>query len=102
MRLTKKRFPHFITATCLALVVSLVCGILLADRASAKSDKSKPNKVSSDLRGQNSGGDQVDVIIQLNDKPSGRLNALLNENGVHAGGGRTTRGFGGPAGPDEF
>jgi len=64
-------------------VVSLVCGILLADRASAKSDKSKPNKVSSDLRGRNSGGDQIDVIIQLNDKPSGQLNALLNQNGVH-------------------
>ena len=73
VKLTKRKAPNLMITCCVAVVAALIAGILLADRASAKSNKGKPVKVSSDLRGQNSGGDNVDVIIQLNstgNKPS--------------------------------
>src|SRR5687767_14336102 len=81
----------------IALALALCCGIVIADnsvfgrRAQASSDKSSgrggAKKVSPDLDGKK-GGDAapVRVILQLDGKPSGRLNALLNRNGVHVRG----------------
>src|SRR2546423_1896637 len=78
----------------LSLVFSLCCGIVISDnrfverRAEASPGKNSGpatggNKVSPDLRRKSASTDPVRVILQLNDKPSGQLNALLNRNGVH-------------------
>src|SRR5919199_2043328 len=71
----------------LSLVFSLSGSIVIADnnvlvrRAEAKtSGNAKGKKVSPDLKKD---GSLVRVILQLDGKPSGRLNALLNRNGVH-------------------
>ena len=74
----------------LSLIFSLCCSIVIADnnvvvrRAAASSGKNSGNakgkKVSPDLQ-KNAG--LVRVILQLDGKPSGQLNALLNRNGVH-------------------
>src|SRR5205085_1762088 len=51
------------------------------------SRQAKAEKVSPDLRARQrnarAGDDSVSVILQLNDEPSGQLNALLNRDGVH-------------------
>ena len=50
----------------------------------AQPGSNKTKKLSSDLRAPSSGSDDVvKVILQLNNKPSGQLNALLNRNGAH-------------------
>src|SRR2546423_9585520 len=77
----------------LSLVFSLCCGIVISDnrfverRAEASSGKNSGhgngNKVSPDMHGKNASTNPVRVILQLNGKPSGQLNALLNRNGVH-------------------
>src|SRR5215213_9685874 len=56
-----------------------------APRTSANSRR-KDEKISDTLRGRNgkaSSDEIVQVIIQLNSSPTGRLNALLQRNGVH-------------------
>ena len=95
-----KRSPFISLVTAIALVVSLCSGILITDRARAATAKSsakasgggsdrnaKGNKVSPSLtqsKGRkSSSGDRVDVILQIDGKVSGQLNALLNRNGVH-------------------
>ena len=77
----------------LALAFSLCCGIVIADqrvfglRAQANTGRSNlSRKTSPDLRGKKLGEPRVRVILQLNGKPSGKLNALLNRNGVHVRG----------------
>src|SRR5215813_1370773 len=84
-----------------SLALSLLGGILLDDRAQASSNRgsntgrdngkaanSSFDKVTPDLRAQmiasrkSRGDDYVDIILQLNDRPSGRLNALLRSNGI--------------------
>ncbi|MBD0373278.1 MAG: S8 family serine peptidase [Pyrinomonadaceae bacterium] len=81
--------------TSLLLVVALACASLMGVAASADSkgkkgkdgDRNHKSKVSSDLKDKKSGGKKdskkAEVIIQLQGKPTGRLNALLNSNGVH-------------------
>src|SRR5215213_5374833 len=55
--------------------------------AQRASSRGKDEKISDTLRGRNAktpGSDEiVQVIIQLNSSPTGRLNALLQRNGVH-------------------
>src|ERR687885_2659549 len=74
------------------LSLALCCSIVIADnrvvvrRAQASQGKNSGReaggkKVSPDLRGD--GANLVRVILQLDGKPSGKLNALLNRNGVH-------------------
>src|SRR5215210_6766756 len=82
----------------LSLAFSLCCGIFISDnhlieqqlRVEASSgeghDSGRANgadKMSPDLRGKSASAELVRVILQLNGKPSGRLNALLNRSGVH-------------------
>ena len=77
--------------TCLAVVLSLCCGILLADRASAagtqdqSQEASRPVKVAQDLRERLLRGaneEKIDVILQLNGEMSNELYALLRSSGV--------------------
>src|SRR5687768_6399911 len=82
------------TSLVFSLVLSLCLGIVIADNplvewraAASPGGKSKPaqgaKKVSPELQGKNGSGARARVILQLNGKPSGQLNALLNRNGVH-------------------
>ena len=73
----------------IALVLGVTVGILVNDHtvASAKNGEhhhDNGNKIAEDLRGQLNGQDdnQVKIILQLNGRMSGSLNALLNSNGV--------------------
>src|SRR4029453_8374690 len=80
-----RRYFGLAAVASVSLVAALLFGILLDDHASASSE-GKTAKVSSYLRGlngRNSDGSNVSVVIQLNAKPSGQLNSLLNSNGVH-------------------
>src|SRR5258705_7543577 len=83
-----KRFIAFTWLTCLALVLSLCAGIILdvgAKAAPKSQSSSNRDKIGRDLRdemGKHGGGDVVKVIVQLNDRISGPLNALLKGNGV--------------------
>src|SRR4026208_1176209 len=72
------------TLTCLSLVISLSVGILISARASAAPNGGgkKASKISTDLKGGKA-GDRVKVILQLNEKMSGQLVALLSRNDVH-------------------
>ena len=54
----------------------------LPQRSSANS-RGKDEKISDTLRGRGTSSENVQVIIQLNSSPTGRLNALLQRNGVH-------------------
>lgn len=54
----------------------------MPQRTSANSRR-KNEKISDTLRGRTSSSENVQLIIQLNASPSGRLNALLQRNGVH-------------------
>src|SRR2546421_7578418 len=74
----------------LSLLFALCCSIVITDnqvvmrRAEAKnSGHENGKKVSPDLQGKSAGSSLVRVILQLNGKPTGQLNALLNRNGVH-------------------
>src|SRR5687768_6531168 len=80
--------------TGFSLVLSLCAGLIRDDRATAappneqeqsQSGNRKKDKVAPDLREKtrkNAGQDVVKVIIQLNDRISGPLKALLQSNGV--------------------
>ena len=74
--------------TCLSLVLSLCAGFILdvgAKAAPPSQSSSNRDKIGRDLRdemGKHGGGDVVKVIVQLNDRISGPLNALLKGNGV--------------------
>jgi serine protease AprX len=75
---------------CASLALSLSGGILVMDKASAKNDKHnsaerRHRKVAHDLRDRSRREPQsnaLEVIIQLNDRPSTELRALLRSNGV--------------------
>ena len=75
---------------CASLVLSLCCGILVMDKASAKDDRRnrgerRHRKVANDLRERSRrepGANDLKVILQLNDRPSTELRALLRSNGV--------------------
>src|SRR5258705_5930162 len=73
--------------TCLSLVLSLSAGIILevgAKAAPKSHSSSNRDKIGRDLRdemGKHGGGDVVNVIVQLNDRISGPLKALLQANG---------------------
>src|SRR6266566_3785795 len=72
--------------TCLALLVSLSGGIMVADHASAQSVGSGKSKGSSDLQSKAhsiTNTDTIKVIVQLRAPMSSSLNSLLNSNGVH-------------------
>src|SRR5436305_508469 len=83
-----KRAHIVASLTCLSLALLLSGGIMVGDRARAKTagNSEKSAKVSSDLLAKAHGSkssDVVPVIIQLNASMSGGLNALLDKNGVH-------------------
>ncbi len=85
----KKRFLALALLTSLTLGPSVFGGSLLAGIANAKGkansrDKKsrKHDKVASDLRERLASRSTVKVILQLDGKPSGQLNALLASNGI--------------------
>src|SRR5436190_9964242 len=61
--------------------------LLMTDQASAQTTNDGHGKISVELRSRvrdnPSSNESVRIILQLSDNPSGRLNALLNRNGVH-------------------
>src|SRR4051812_10713148 len=60
-----------------AMLFSLCAGIMITDNASAKSGGVRRlHKFSRDLDDK-ADGELVKVVLQLSDKPSGQLNALL-------------------------
>src|SRR5687768_12062253 len=84
-----KRFLVLALLASLTLGPSLLGGTLLATAHGkgkvAGTQNQKANKVASDLSDLLSGKRSeasVKVILQLNQKPSGQLNALLSANGV--------------------
>jgi hypothetical protein len=90
-KMKRKRYSILITSlTGLSLILSLCGGILVSDNAKAapKDGPQRPSrhrKVASDLRErmqQNNGGDNVDVILQLNGEMSSELEAMLRSSGV--------------------
>lgn len=95
MRTTKR--SHLTTKfTGLMLLFSLLTGTLTSSAGTAFAQESQgggaksdagASKISSDLRQQkerrHKDEDLVNVILQLNDKPGGRLNSLLTRNGAH-------------------
>jgi serine protease AprX len=83
--------------SALLLMTALSCAQLMSVAAIAGSKGKKVNssdrgkrssKVSSDLNAKSGrkGSEKVSIILQLDGKPTGRLNALLNRNGVHVNG----------------
>ena len=92
MKRTKRSLA--VGLTSFSLLLTLQSGILLDDLAHAASktstkneqSRSRGDKVASDLRQQmrasKSGQDTVKVILQLDDKLSAPLNALLGSNGI--------------------
>lgn len=96
MSRTKQIFhaPHLIVISALALLF-VFTGFLnflspnsqAAGNSANNNPPSRLEKISPDLRdrfisSQNL-NETVSVILQLNDRPTGQLNALLNRNGVH-------------------
>ena len=93
-----KPYSSVLKLTSLLLAVALLCGALMSGVVTAdskgKKDKDsgrvRHSKVSSDLYDKRRGGkgssETVNVIIQLEGKATGRLNALLSRNGVHVNG----------------
>src|SRR5437764_11357183 len=80
-RITNMRIKTPRLLTSFALMLALSIQILPFATVSASPSAPRALKVSSDLK--TDGEDRVQVILQLSDKPSGELNALLNRNGVH-------------------
>src|SRR5438105_8317054 len=89
-------FPRSLAPlTALILLVSLCAGSLLTRNTEAQSngrhapvsDSPTARKVSPDLvdrvHATRSADKTVSVILKLNGRPTGRLNAFLNRNGVH-------------------
>src|SRR5947209_12155826 len=91
----KKNTPNPVRLSLALLAVfSLCCSIVMSDvrvavRRAEASSGNKPgrrpgdHKVSPELHGRKNSTNLIRVILQLNDKPSGKLNALLNRSGVH-------------------
>ncbi|HEX7772963.1 MAG TPA: hypothetical protein VF435_11120, partial [Pyrinomonadaceae bacterium] len=84
-----KRFLVLALLASLTLGPTLLGGNLLATVYAkgngSRGNNQKPNKVASDLSdllSKKSSDSLVKVILQLNQKPSGQLNALLASNGV--------------------
>src|SRR5687767_2271739 len=85
-----KRFLVLALLIGISVGLTLLGGKLLTSAdAQGKGQKAnqnlKPNKIASDLGDllrSNSSDARVKVILQLNEKPSGQLNALLASNGV--------------------
>src|SRR5262245_52366080 len=85
-----KRFLALVLLTSLSVGPMLLGGSLLTSvhakgNGPVQSDKNTPNKVASDLGDllrHKSSDSMVKVILQLNQKPTGQLNALLATNGV--------------------
>src|SRR5919109_367451 len=88
----KKRgsFRALAWLVCLSLVLSLYGGMMPRKASAAPKDQSSKErlgkKFSEDLgeraKRRDASTDTVSVILQLSDKPSGQLNALLKRNGV--------------------
>lgn len=100
-RLNKQIWNNKMKSTSLKVVntillaASLLCAnLILSVNTNAQSSNGngkgqgsskKPHKIGKDLQqilSQSNTNGLVDVILQLNSKPSGQLNALLNRNGV--------------------
>ncbi|MGB8508065.1 MAG: S8 family serine peptidase [Pyrinomonadaceae bacterium] len=91
MRYSKRPFK-FARTTAFALIVSLCLGLMLANFRvmhtsvhAAKNDAGdrRERKLSTALRRHKGSNDRlVRVILQLNDKPSAQLKALLRRNGI--------------------
>ena len=87
-----KRFLVLALLTSLSVGPTLLGGTLLTSAHARdnglqgnKNQTAKPNKIASDLSDllhNQSGAATVNVILQLNQKPSGQLNAMLAANGV--------------------
>ncbi|MBA3767915.1 MAG: S8 family serine peptidase, partial [Acidobacteria bacterium] len=84
---TRNRPPAAALLASLILLVTLCAGIRLSENTgyaqSSQRSATYVQKLSLDLNERVQGADRLEVILQLNGKPSGRLNALLNRNGVH-------------------
>ncbi|HEV2915266.1 MAG TPA: hypothetical protein VGX92_18450, partial [Pyrinomonadaceae bacterium] len=87
-----KRTPAAAWFASLLLLATMCAGLMLCEKSGqAQSDQgSKARaaaKLSPDLdertQSATGGAARIDCILQLNSNPSGRLNALLNRNGVH-------------------
>jgi len=61
---------------------NLLAGLAHATRKSSSRNNDKHDKLGSDLREQLHDSGMVSVILQLDDQPSGQLNALLASNGI--------------------
>src|SRR5215218_985246 len=77
-------FGGFVFCLCLS---GLVPSRVSADSTPAQrpngNARRKGDKLSETLRGRTSEDETVQVILQLNSSPTGRLNALLQRSGVH-------------------
>jgi energy-converting hydrogenase Eha subunit F len=85
--MTRSKISPTLTFTaCLVLTLSLLGGLTFTREVAASVEQTaKSDKISPSLRGHVSAGsgETVSVILQLNGVASGRLNALLNRNGIH-------------------
>ena len=83
-----KRFLVLALLVSLSVGPTLLGGELLTSvhaKGKDKNQNTKPKKVASDLSDllqKKSSDSLVKVILQLNEKPSGQLNAMLAANGV--------------------
>ncbi|HYY56043.1 MAG TPA: hypothetical protein VE842_01870, partial [Pyrinomonadaceae bacterium] len=88
-----KRSPAAAWLTSLVLLATLCAGLMLGERRGhAQSNQGARArhllKLSHDLNERAQGAQagaasRLDCVLQLNGNPSGRLNALLNRNGIH-------------------
>src|SRR4030081_1386351 len=85
--MTRTKLSHTLTFTaCLALGLFMLGNqSLMTNVAASGGQNEKEDKVSHDLRRHVSSGSKEPerLILQLNGPVSGRLNALLNRNGIH-------------------
>lgn len=72
-------------AAVVLLALASLSGSTFLTTVGASSIQDRNDKVATDLRGRISTGgtDTVRIILQLNASATGRLNALLNRNGIH-------------------
>jgi len=61
---------------------NLLAGVAYAKGKSSSRKNNKHDKLGSDLREQLNNSSTISVILQLDGKPSGQLNALLASNGI--------------------
>src|ERR1051325_4128367 len=85
MKLTSPTPLLTITAVVMLALATLSGSSFLNSVESPPNQTANNDKVSSDLRGRLSAGNSetLTIILQLNGPVSGRLNGLLNSNGVH-------------------